>query len=218
MKPLILINFKTYKESLGNRGLILAKEIAKVKRPSYEIAVAPTLLTIKEIAAKTKLPVYSQHVDPITDGSHTGRISLKELKQAGVSGTILNHSERKLPFSLLKETVKMCKEKNMKVVICASSLSETKKMATLQPTYLAYEPAALIGGNISVTNSKPDIIVKAVELVKSVSPKTKVLVGAGVHSQEDIGQALLLGTQGVLIGHAIPKARDPKKFLEKILL
>ena len=52
MKPLILINFKTYKESYGNKALELAKKIAKVKKNKYQIAVAPSLLTIKEIAKK----------------------------------------------------------------------------------------------------------------------------------------------------------------------
>ena len=56
------------------------------------------------------------------------------------------------------------------------------------------------------------------ELVSGISPKTKVLCGAGIHSKEDLGQALLLGTGGVLIGHAVPKSKDPKKFLEGMLI
>ncbi len=47
--------------------------------------------------------------------------------------------------------------------------------------------------------------------------KTKVLVGAGVQTRDDIIIALRLGASGVLIGHAVPKAKDPKKFLERLL-
>ncbi|MBT4805267.1 triose-phosphate isomerase [Candidatus Woesearchaeota archaeon] len=218
MKPLILINFKTYKESYGNKALELAKKIAKVKKNKYQIAVAPSLLTIKEIAQKTNLTVFSQHTDLADLGAHTGRIPADELKAIGVKSTILNHSERKIPLKFLKEIVELCKNKKIVTVVCASTISEIKKIAVFHPNYIAYEPKEFIGGNISVTEAKPEIIVRAVEAVKYISPKTKVLCGAGIHSKEDLGHALLLGTEGVLIGHAVSKAKDPKKFLEEMLI
>jgi triosephosphate isomerase (TIM) len=217
-KPLILINFKLYKESAGSKGLDLAKKIAKVKRSKYEVAIAPSLLTVKEIVDKVKIPVFAQHCSDVELGAHTGRISTIELKKIGVKGTILNHSERKIPMKLLQKIVENCKKQRLQTVVCASTLGEIKKVAKFKPTYIAYEPKSLIGSDISVTNAKPKIIVKAVELVKKISKNTRVLVGAGIHTQEDIGQALLLGTTGVLIGHAVPKAKDPKKFLEKLLV
>jgi triosephosphate isomerase (TIM) len=217
-KPLILINFKTYKESFGNKALDLARKISKVRKNNYQIAIAPSLLTIKEIAQKTNLMVFSQHTDDDELGAHTGSILASELKAIGVKGTILNHSERKVPLPELKKIVKLCKLKNLKTVICASTISEIKKVAQLHPHYIAYEPKEFIGGNISVTEAKPEIIVRAVEVVKYLSPKTKVLCGAGIHSKEDLGHALLLGTEGVLIGHAASKAKDPKKFLESMLI
>ncbi|MBU0470524.1 MAG: triose-phosphate isomerase [Nanoarchaeota archaeon] len=218
MKPLILINFKTYKEAAGDKALNLAKEIAKVKRDKYQVAVAPSLLTIKEVAEKTNLTVFSQHADPVSLGAHTGRVPIAELKSIGVTGTILNHSERKVPLKYLKETIKDCKNEKLITIVCASSLSEIKKIAESHPDYIAYEPKELIGGEISVTTANPDIIVKAVNLLSELSDKTKLLCGAGIHSKEDLGQALLLGTKGVLIGHAVPKAKDPKKFLSEMLI
>ncbi len=217
-KALILLNFKVYQEALGKRALPLARKIAQAKKNGYEVAIAPSLLTIKEIAEKVSLPVFAQHTSHAPVGASTGRVVAQELKSIGVKGTILNHSERKIPIKYLSEIVKICKENKLKTVICASSLFEIRRVAHLNPDYLAYEPKELIGTNISVTSAKPEIILKVVDLVKSISPKTKVLCGAGVHSKEDLGQALLLGTKGVLIGHAVPKAKDPKKFLEEMLL
>jgi len=218
MKALILINFKTYQESYGNKALALAKSIAKARSNGYEVIVAPSILTTKEIIDKTKLKVYSQHADHVDLGAHTGRIPVKELKQIGVKGTILNHSERKIPLKFLAEIIESCKNNKLKTVVCASSLSEIKKISQFNPDYIAYEPKELIGGNISVTESNPNIIIKAVELVHKISPKTKVLCGAGIHSKEDLGHALLLGTSGILIGHAVPKSKNPKHFLEEMLL
>jgi triosephosphate isomerase (TIM) len=217
-KPLVLINFKTYKESYGNKALDLSRKIAKVRRNKYQIAIAPSLLTIKEIAQKTNLLVFSQHTDHIDLGAHTGRIPADELKSVGVKGTILNHSERKIPLKFLKEIVEICKKKKITTVVCASTIFEIKKVAQFHPDYIAYEPKEFIGGNISVTEAKPEIIVRTVEAVKYLSPKTKVLCGAGIHSKEDLGHALVLGTEGVLIGHAVSKAKDPKKFLEEMLI
>ena len=218
MKPIILINFKLYEEAYADKALAVAKKMALVKDNKYELVVCPSLLTIKEVAQKVKINVFSQHCDHIGLGAHTGKISAQELKAIGVKGTLLNHSERKVPFPYLKEIVQKCKENKLRTVVCASSISEIKKICQLTPDYIAYEPKELIGGDVSVTKSKPDIVVKAVKVVEKLSPRTKLLCGAGIHSKEDLGQALLLGTHGVLIGHAATQAKDPKKFLEEMML
>jgi triosephosphate isomerase (TIM) len=218
MNHLILINFKTYKEAAANKALEIAKSLAKIKSNKYTIAVAPSLLTIKEVAQKTNLTVFSQHTDNIGLGPNTGRIPADELKAIGVKGTILNHSERKIPSKYLKEIIEICRIKRIKTVVCASSISEIKKILQLNPDYLAYEPKEFIGGNISVTEAKPEVILRAAEIIKAINPRTRLLCGAGIHSKEDLGHALLLGANGVLIGHAVSKAKDPKKFLEEMLL
>ncbi len=95
MKPLILINFKTYPESIGNKSLVLAKSIASVKNKNYLIAIAPSLVTLREIAKKVRVPVYAQHADNDSAGAHTGHVLPSEIKDSGAKGVILNHSEKK---------------------------------------------------------------------------------------------------------------------------
>jgi triosephosphate isomerase (TIM) len=216
MKPLILLNFKTYKEVAGRKAVQLARKIAQVKSRKYSVAIAPPTLYLQEVA--TILPTFAQHVDYRSYGAHTGRVLPHELTLLGVRGVIINHSEHKLPLPIITKTVAACKKQKLITVVCAQTLGKIKKIAHLRPTYIAYEPAAFIGGNLSVTEAKPEIIGKAVEVVKKLSPRTQVLCGAGVHSQADVAHALLLGTQGVLIGHAIPKAKSPQKLLKEMLL
>ena len=103
MKPLILLNFKTYPEAVGKKALLLAKKLEKVKTKKYEVVIAPSLPTLEEVTAGTSLKVYSQHTDLAGLGAYTGKISAEELKKIGVRGTILNHSERKVPFLILKK-------------------------------------------------------------------------------------------------------------------
>ncbi|MBT5740206.1 triose-phosphate isomerase [Candidatus Woesearchaeota archaeon] len=218
MKPLILLNFKTYKEVSGDKALVLAKKISQVSKPDYTVAIAPPLLSLKQIAQKVKIPVYSQHVDYKDYGANTGRILPAEVKALGCMGVIINHSEHRLPIAVIEKTVIACKKKKLKTVVCAQSLGVIKKVAQFKSDYIAYEPPALIGGAISITEAQPGIIVKAVDLVKKLSPRTKLLVGAGVKKAEDVGQALALGAKGVLIGSAAAKAKDPKKFLKELLI
>jgi|SRR3989344_4271880 len=216
-KALIVLNFKLYPEAVGRAALALAQKISKVKKNGYEIIVVPSLVMMKELAGRANLTVFSQHVDPVELGAQTGKIAIDELQEMGISGSLINHSERKVSLSALKEVIEKARQKKFTLIVCASSLSEAKKIAVLKPAYLAYEPPELIGGDISVCSAQPDIIVKVVEMVKKVSPQTKVLCGAGVIKKEDVGQALLFGMEGVLIGHAMPKAKDPKQFLEELL-
>lgn len=217
MKPLILINFKTYPESLGNKSLLLAKSIASVKNKNYLIAIAPSLVTLREIAKKVRIPVYAQHADNDSSGAHTGHVLPSEIKDSDAVGVILNHSEKKISQNILEKTIEACKKEKLDIIVCASSLSEIEDIAKLKPDYLAYEPKELIGGNLSVTKARPEIISKAVQAVKKISPKTKILVGAGIHTKNDLHKALELGAEGVLMAHAVVKAKDPKKFLEEFL-
>ncbi len=216
-KPLILLNFKLYPETIGKKGINLAKKIATVKSKKYSIGIAPSTDILSEVAQNSSIKIFAQHADPAPIGAFTGHISPEELRTLGITGTILNHSEKKILFQQLKKTVALCQKNKLITIICASDLLEIKKIAKLHPDYIAYEPRELIGGTISVTSAKPEIILSAVQLVKKISPKTAVLCGAGVHSKEDLQQALKLGTQGVLIGHAIPKAKSPVQKLKSLI-
>jgi len=217
MKPLILINCKTYAEVSGEKGVRFARKIAFVKSRKYEVAIAPPLLLLKEVAQKVRIAVFAQHVDSEEYGAHTGRVLVAEVKEAGARGVILNHSERKVGFEMLRKSVELGKKKGLEVVICASTIVEVKKVASLKPDFIAYEPAALIGGEVSVTRAKPEVISEVVRIVKKMSPRTRVLCGAGVHDREDLQTAIGLGASGVLLAHAIVKAKDPAMVLKKMM-
>lgn len=217
MKPLILINCKTYAEVSGEKGIRFARKIAGVKSRKYEVGIAPPLLLLREVARRVQIPVFAQHVDGDEYGAHTGGVLAAEVKEAGARGVILNHSERKVVFEQLVRSVELCKKKGLEVVICASTLAEVKKVASLKPEYIAYEPAALIGGDVSVVSAKPKIIEEVVTVVRKNSVRTRVLCGAGVHSREDLQKALELGAAGVLLAHAVVRARDPAMVLRKMM-
>ncbi len=207
MKPIIIINFKTYKQ--GKAAIKLAKDIKEV---SKDIIIGVQASDINEIVKATKLNVFSEHVDYFESGRHTGYIVPEAIKIDGAKGSFLNHSEHKLKFDILKKTIKRCKKVGLKTAVFASSLKEAKKIKRLKPTYLIIEPPELVAGKISVSQAKPDLIKKIARELKY-----PFIVGAGVHSREDVKVAMKLGASGIAVSSAITTARNPRKKLKELL-
>jgi len=208
MKPLVIINFKTYQQ--GKKAVELAKKIEKVDK---NIIVGVQASDIYEIAKATKLKVYSQHVDFFKPGRQTGYILPEAVKKDKAKGTFLNHSEHPLKFSVLKKTIKRCKKLKLKIAVFAKDLAEAKKIKKLKPDYLIIEPPELVGGKVSVSKSKPDLIEKIAKELK-----TKFIVGAGIHTRDDVKVAMKLGASGIAISSAITKAKKPGKKLRELVL
>ncbi|MFH1365749.1 MAG: triose-phosphate isomerase [archaeon] len=206
-KPIIVINLKTYKQ--GEKVLKLAKIIEKIDK---DIILGVQTSDIYEVAKKTNLKIYSQHVDYEKKGKATGYVLPEAVKKDGAVGSFLNHSEHKLSFDILKKTIKRCKQTGLKTMVFASSIKEATRTEKLKPSYLIYEPPELVGGKISVSKEKP-------ELIKKIKNKMnmKFLVGAGIHTREDVITACNLGAAGIAVSSAITKAKNPGKKLKELI-
>ena len=77
---------------------------------------------------------------------------------------------------------------------------------------MAYEPPELVGSTTtSVAQAKPEIISQAAEVAKSFG--LPLIIGAGIHSQEDIRKGLGLGAVGFAVATNVVKAQDPRSRL-----
>jgi triosephosphate isomerase len=210
--PLILINFKAYAEASGKKGLQLAKVAEKLsKEYGVTIAVAPQLTDLMFIAQQVDIPVFSQHVDDVSPGSHTGHVTLDAVKDAGAIGTMVNHSERRVRADQIDVVVKRARQLNLVTVVCTNTPEVTAAMAALGPDMVAIEPPELIGTGIPVSKAKPEVVTSSVDLVKKINPNVKVLCGAGITTGDDVAAALRLGTVGVLLASGVVKAKDWEK-------
>jgi triosephosphate isomerase len=210
--PLILINFKAYAEASGKKGLQLAKVAEKLsKEYGVTIAVAPQLTDLLFIAQQVDIPVFSQHVDDVSPGSHTGHVTLEAVKDAGAIGTMVNHSERRVRADQIDVVVKRARQLNLVTVVCTNTPEVTAAMAALGPDMVAIEPPELIGTGIPVSKAKPEVVTSSVDLVKKINPNVKVLCGAGITTGDDVAAALRLGTVGVLLASGVVKAKDWEK-------
>ena len=216
--PALIVNFKTYREGSGEKALELARACEKVKdSQNTNIIVAPQFSDIKPISDKFNLQVFSQHLDPISYGSHTGHALPENLKEAGISGTLLNHSERRISKEKIGKSLKRASKLDIETVVCVQNPEEAMEVAELGPDYIAYEPPELIGGDVSVSESKPEVVEKAVDHVKAEYEGIEVLTGAGVKTREDVKKAIELGTKGILIASGVVKADKPEEALKNLV-
>jgi len=211
---MIIINFKTYSEATGQRAVELAKKAEGVSdETNISISVAPQFADIAAVANAVRIPVFAQHIDPIKPGSYTGHVLAESVKEAGATGTVINHSEKQLKLSDINEAISIAGENDLLSVVCANNPNISAAVATLKPDIIAIEPPELIGTGIPVSKAKPEVVTGTINLVREVNSTVTILCGAGITNGEDVSAALNLGTQGVLVASGIVKAKDPYRVL-----
>lgn len=206
MKPVVVVNFKTYKQ--GKNVLKLARAIEKVDK---NLIVGVQACDVGEVARKTGLRVFCQHVDWQKLGRGTGFVLPEAVKVDGAVGVFLNHSEHKLKWRILKRTVKRCRGVGLDVLIFASGLREAKRVRKLKPDYLVVEPPELVGGSRSVGSVEGYVA----NLKRKLG--CDFLVGAGIKSRKDVEVALKLGAVGVAVSSGVVEARDSAKKLRELI-
>ena len=214
--PMIIVNFKAYSEATGKKAIELAKKAEKVCNETHVvIGVAPQFADIVAVAKAVGIPVFAQHIDPIRSGSYTGHVLAESVKEAGVVGTLINHSERQLKLSDISEAIGIARENGLISVVCANNPNISVAVATLKPDIIAIEPPELIGTGIPVSKAKPEVVTDTIKLVRKINPTVTILCGAGISRGDDVAVALKLGTQGVLVASGIVKVKDQYRVLSE---
>ncbi len=216
---MLFINFKLYPQTFGKGALDLAKTCQQVAdETKVKIIPVVSALDLREIKKETGLEVWLQHADIHFQGRHTGYLSPLQAEKAGADGTLFNHSEHELPPGQIQQILSHFE--NLKIencrfqtMVCFKTQGQVQNWLTKlkpQPDFLAYEPSELIASKTtSVSQAKPEVIKKIVEMM----PESKIIVGAGVKSQQDVKKSLQLGAKGVLVASAVVKSDNPKKKL-----
>jgi triosephosphate isomerase len=214
VKTLIVVNFKTYAESMGAKAVRLATIAEKVAADSgITITVVPQPVDVFQVAHQVSIPVYAQHVDGIQYGGNTGHILAEALAEAGAQGTLINHSERRLQLAEIDAANQAAQRANLTTIICTNNIATTRAAAALRPDFVAIEPPELIGSGIPVSKANPEVVQGAVKAAGGV----RVLCGAGISKGEDVKAAIELGTEGVLLASGVTKAADPEAALRGLV-
>ncbi len=212
-RPIVIINFKTYKESTGKNAILLAKSCdAAAKKYNIDIRIAVQATDLFAVAKSVKIPVYSQHVDCHSSGQSTGWITIDAIKSAGAKGSLINHAEHRIDTATIQKTTKLLRNAKLDAIVCAEHTNKLIELNSVNATIMCIEPPELIGGNISVTKAKPSIIKDAIKVSKK-----PLLIGAGVKTNEDLALALKLGACGVLLASGIVLAKNKTTAFKKLL-
>ena len=115
-----------------------------------------------------------------------------------------------LPAELTRELVSELTALKLQSVVCAPNAAQAKSLSLFHPSFIAVEPPSLIGGRISISESRPSLIK---DTVRAVGKNSVVLVGAGIHTQEDVARSVELGAYGVLVASGVVKSTNVRKEL-----
>lgn len=208
---MIIINTKAYRKGVGDELEKLVKTCTDSVDPDNLIfSVQPEdLLRLED----KDVEVFAQHIDSANPGSHTGSILAEGVKEAGASGTLINHSENRLEKDKIKACVEKADQLGLTTVVCAQSPKECRELKEFEPDYIAFEPPELIGGDTSVAEAEPEIIEEAVEAASPVD----ALTGAGIHTTKDVSKSIELGCKGVLVASGVVKAENPGEEVKELV-
>ena len=212
--PIIIVNLKAYEQGYGADGFDLCKIMEEISiEHNVNLAAAVSAIDLVDFSDNLKIPIFAQHVDGVNYGSYTGSILPEAVRYSGAVGTLVNHAECQMSWEEIEKTINRCKELGLLTVLCTADLESSEKGAHLNPDMIAVEPPELIGGEISVSTVKPEIISDTVELVKKINSDISVLCGAGVKNQTDVSKAISLGSEGILLASGVVKSSEPRKVL-----
>ena len=210
MRPrAFIVNFKNYPEVMGEGSVRLAKAAASLSwEVGIYVAVAPPTPMLHTIASTVKIPVFAQRTELGEQGKSTGHAIPESIKAAGCAGSLLNHSESRIPLDVLGVTIERMKNLGLASCACAETTEEALEIAALDPEFLAIEPPELIGTGRAVSRARPELITGTAEALAKSGYEGSLLCGAGIVSAEDVAAAMRLGTTGILVASSVVTARD----------
>ena len=184
-----------------------------------DVAVCPPFVSLAEavqVLAGTEIGVFGQNCHWEAEGAFTGEVSAPMLRELGVYGTIVGHSERRQLFGETDENVARrvdaALEHGLHVIACVGETEaereagETEAVLRRQVSVLheddnlvvAYEPVWAIGTG---RTAAPEIAQEAHAFVKSLLD-VPVLYGGSVKPGNAAELAAQQDVDGALVGGA----------------
>ncbi len=212
-------NWKMFKGPHEARAFAAAVRNLPSRAPGVEVVVCTPAVSItaavQGLGADSGVRVYGQNVHWELEGAYTGEISAPMLLEAGATGTLVGHSERRQLFGETDETVRLraesALEQGLRVIACVGETEAEREAGRTEAVLegqvavlprherlvIAYEPVWAIGTGKTATAETAQ---EAHAFVKSLHP-TAVLYGGSVKpdnagtllAQPDVDGALVGG-------------------------
>lgn len=212
-KPFFVVNPKSY--LYGEEIYRLAKKTDELAaRYYFDVLFTAQLIDLPRIIETCPhLVPCAQFMESLTPGRGMGHVLPEALANAGVKATFLNHAEKPMTVHELAATIARADEVGILTVVCADSVEEGAAIAAFHPDVMVCELTGLIGtGKVA----GEDYMRSSTEAVKKASPTTQVLQAAGIHSGENVYDAIRYGADGTGGTSGIVAADDPFATLEEM--
>lgn len=231
-----------YKTQAETRAFFEAFRPLVARSRHCDIVVAPpytSLIAAAEAARGSAIMIAAQNVHGRPDGAFTGEISARMLVEAGCSGVIIGHSERRQYFNDTDETVhrktKTALEAGLTPIVCVGEILSEREgnltesvlkrqfegglgaltRAEFSRILLAYEPVWAIGTGRTAT---PEIAAGAHRYLRELAAARfsfeeasalRILYGGSVKPENIKGLMAQVEIDGALVGGA---SLDPQSF------
>ena len=215
---LIAGNWKMYKGPAETAEFCTALRERELP-PGVDVVVCPPYVSLEvavQLLAGTDVAVAAQNVHWEREGAFTGEVSAAMLREVGVYGSIVGHSERRQHFGETDETVarraRAALDAGLSVIACVGETGaereagETEEVLRRQVSVLerdeqlvvAYEPVWAIGTGQTAT---PELAQEAHALIKSLLD-VPVLYGGSVKPENAAELMAQPDVDGALVGGA----------------
>jgi triosephosphate isomerase len=215
---LIAGNWKMFKGPAETAEFCLALRERELP-PGVDVVLCPPFVSLAvavQLFAGTDIAVAAQNVHWDSEGAFTGEISAPMLRELGVYGAIVGHSERRQYFAETDETVakraRAALAAGLWVIACVGETDaereagETEEVLRRQVAVLdaddqlviAYEPVWAIGTGRTAT---PELAQEAHAVIKSVLD-APVLYGGSVKPENAADLLAQPDVDGALVGGA----------------
>jgi len=212
--PFFEIGPKSY--LYGQDVIDLAKAADKAsEKYGVDIIFTCPVAEIARVKEATKnIHVFAPHMDPLTPGRGLTEVLPEGVKAAGAEGVMLNHVERPLTLTQLKNTIARAKEVGLTTIVCADSMIEASMIAMLKPDIIVCEPSELIGTGVSVG---PEYVNAAMKAVKDIDPDILVLTAAGIANGKDVYNTISAGADATGSSSGVAKAPDRAAMVDEMI-
>lgn len=215
--PYFQINFKVYPGTGGQDGLEFARMIDTVAAETgAEFVLAPQIPDIRLVAEETELAVMAPRMDALEAGRGMGKILPETISAAGAEAVVINHAENRDTFVDVERKIDRAREADLDSIVCVDSIEMGEAVATFDPDAVIYEKPGDISTDRAITQTHPERVEEFIAMMDAENPGTKVLVGGGISTPEDVRLAFEQGADATGAASAVSLADDPASLLRSI--
>ena len=200
----------------GDDVLALAKaaDLAARKYDVDVLFISPYTEICRVREQTERLIVLAPYMDTLRPGRGMADVLPEALKAAGAQGVVINHCEKPMTLTAIRQTIERARELDLISFVCADTLAEAQAVAHFSPDIINPEPTDLIG---SSNERDMDYVFESIRLIKEINPNILVEQAAGISSGQQVYELISAGAEATGAASGIVTAEDPLKMVDEMV-